>query len=57
MVTHYGPTLAKNGKIALQIEINQALYVDPETEKIIPKKAADVSSRILKCFQTIGRAV
>ncbi len=57
IVTHYGPTLAQNGNMALQIEINQELYVDPETEKIIPQKAADVSSRILKCFQTIGRAV
>ena len=57
IVTHYGPALAQNGKMALQIEINQNLYVDTETEKIIPQKAADVRSRIFKCFQSIGRGI
>jgi N-formylglutamate deformylase len=57
IVTHYGPALAKNGKMALQIEINQDLYVDPETEEIIPKKTADVRSGIFKCFQAIGSAI
>ena len=57
IVSHYGPALAANDKIALQIEINQDLYVDPETEKMIPGKAADVRSGILKCLQAIGRAL
>jgi N-formylglutamate amidohydrolase len=57
IVTHYGPALAQNGKMALQIEINQDLYVDPETEEIIPEKAADVRSGIFKCFQAIGSAI
>ncbi len=57
IVTHYGSALAQNGKMALQIEINQALYVDTETEEIIPEKAADVRSGLFKCFQAIGSAI
>ncbi len=57
IVTHYGPALAQKGKMALQIEINQDLYVDPESENIILEKAADVRSRMLKCLQAIGRAL
>ena len=57
IVTHYGASMAQNGKIALQIEINQDLYVDSETEDIIPEKAADVRKRIFKCFQAMGRAI
>ena len=56
IVTHYGPALAQNGKMALQIEINQDLYVDTETEEIIPEKAAHIRSRIFKCLQAIGKA-
>ena len=57
IVTHYGALLAANGKMALQIEINQNLYVDPETEKMIPGKTAAVRSRIFKCLQAIATAL
>ena len=57
IAAHYGRTLVANGKMALQIEINQDLYVDPLTEKIIPQKAADVRSGIFKCLEEIGRAI
>jgi N-formylglutamate deformylase len=57
IVTHYGPALAQNGKIALQIEINQDLYVDSETEKIIPEKADDVRHRMFECLQAMGKAI
>lgn len=57
IVTHYGAALAQNGKMALQIEINQNLYVDPESGKVMLQKAADVRSRIFKCFQAIGSTI
>ena len=53
IVTHYGAVLAASGKMALQIEINQNLYVDPETETVIPEKAAHVRSGILHCLSEI----
>ena len=57
IVSHYGPALWQSDKMAVQIEINQNLYMDSETEEIIPQKAVDARSRIFKCFQTIGNAV
>jgi len=57
IVTRYGPSLAARGKMALQIEINQDLYVAPETEFLIPEKVADIKSRILRCLKKIGEAI
>jgi N-formylglutamate deformylase len=57
IVRHYGPALMARGKIALQIEINQDLYLAPETETIIPEKAADIRSRMLHCLKKIGEAI
>lgn len=57
IVTRYGPSLARNGKMALQIEINQNLYVDPGRKEIVPEKAADVRSRIFKCLLAMGKAL
>lgn len=57
IVTHYGPVLAAGGKIALQIEINQNLYIDPETEEIVPEKVTDVSAGIFECFKKIGEGI
>ena len=57
ITTHYGRDLAADGKMALQIEINQDLYVDPLTEKILPQKAAAVGSVIFKCLLKIGGAI
>ncbi len=56
IVTHYGPFLAARGKMALQIEINQDLYVEAETETLIPEKVAVIKSRMLKCLEKIGEA-
>jgi len=57
IVSHYGPALMARGKIALQIEINQDLYLAPETEKVLPEKAADIRSRMLECLKEIGEAI
>ncbi len=54
---HYGPALKARGKMALQIEINQDLYLAPETEKVLPEKTADIRSRMLECLAEIGEAI
>ena len=57
IITHYGSALAAMGKMALQIEINQNLYMDPETEEIVPEKVTDVKAGILECFKKIGEGI
>jgi len=57
IVTRYGSALAQRGKMALQIEINQDLYVDPETEELVPEKVAHIRSRIFKCLKKIGESI
>ena len=54
IVTHYGRNLAAQGKIALQIEINQDLFVDPKTSTLIPEKASTIRTRIHRCIEKIG---
>jgi len=57
IVTHYGSALTARGKMALQIEINQNLYMEPETEEIIPEKVTDVRAGIFECFKKIGESI
>ncbi len=57
ITTHYGRALVERDKMALQIEINQNLYVDPLTEKIMPSRIPDVRTRIFKCLLKIGKAI
>ncbi len=57
ITTHYGHALVARGKMALQIEINQNLYVEPLTEKIMPSKIPHVRTRIFKCLLKIGKAI
>jgi len=57
IITHYGSALAARGKMALQIEINQNLYMDPETEEIVPEKVTDVRAGIFECFRKIGETI
>jgi len=57
IATHYGRTLVANGQMALQIEINQGLYVDPLTEKIMPSKVTDVRTGIFECLLKVGKAI
>ena len=46
ITTHYGPRLRKRGGFAIQIEINQDLYIEPETLCIHEGKMADIKTRI-----------
>jgi len=57
IITHYGPVLAARGRMALQIEINQNLYMEPETNEIVPEKVTDVRSGIFECFKKIGESL
>ncbi|MCG6879370.1 MAG: N-formylglutamate amidohydrolase [Deltaproteobacteria bacterium] len=57
IVAHYGPGLAAGGKMALQIEINQDLYLDPVTESVVPEKAEKVKAGIFACLKKIGKAL
>ncbi len=54
IAAHYGAILAVRGKVALQIEVNQALYVDPKTNTVIPERAARVRNKMLRCLSRIG---
>jgi N-formylglutamate amidohydrolase len=43
----------KDGQHAIQVEINRALYMDEESKKLIPEKAAALSEKLLKAVQYI----
>jgi len=55
ITTHYGRTLAETGKFAVQVEVNQDLFIEPETLKIVPEKLAAAGKRIRGCFDDIAR--
>ncbi len=57
IVTRYGPVLVARGKLALQIEINQNLYLDPETENIIIERVKSIQSGIHEVLGIIGEAL
>ena len=57
IVAHYGPGLAAGGKMALQIEINQDLYVDPATENLVPERTEKVKTKIFACLKKIGKVL
>jgi len=55
ITTHYGRTLTEMGKFAVQIEINQDLFVHPETLQLVPERLAAIRERIRRCFDDIAR--
>jgi N-formylglutamate amidohydrolase len=55
ITTHYGLDLVKKGKMAVQIEINQDLYLDPEGSEPLPDRLENVRARILRSFEEIAR--
>jgi len=57
ITTHYGRTLAERGKFAVQVEVNQDLFVEPGTVKILPEKLAASGDRIRRCFHDIARVI
>ncbi|WP_028321168.1 N-formylglutamate amidohydrolase [Desulfatiglans anilini] len=54
ITTHYGKRLVKEGRFAVQIEINQSLLLDPGTRRIDTARATDVQGRIEEAFQRIA---
>jgi N-formylglutamate amidohydrolase len=55
ITTHYGRNYTRTGKIAVQIEINQDLYLAPATVRPLPEKLEDVKARVLQSFQQIAK--
>jgi N-formylglutamate deformylase len=54
ITTHYGQKWEDTGKIAVQIEINQDLYIEPGGMKLVPEKFDTVRAMILQSFQHIS---
>lgn len=52
--THYGHKYADRGKIAVQIEINQDLYLKPGTKKIMPERLEGLKAKLLGCLDEIA---
>ncbi len=50
---HYGPAMMGRGGGALQIEINKDLYVDPDSQSVLPDRAADLRRRLRAAFQDL----
>jgi len=55
ITTHYGEELIDKGKMAVQIEINQSLYVDNVHLGLGMDKVADVSKRLGQALREIAR--
>jgi N-formylglutamate amidohydrolase len=51
---HYGPGLMRKGGFAVQIEVNQGLYIDPENRRLLPEETAEASARILKALESVA---
>ncbi len=57
IIRHYGRLFEHLGKMAIQIEINQDLYMEAGQNTIHAEKIADVSLRARKAFEAIASMV
>jgi N-formylglutamate deformylase len=57
ITAHYGRALAERGRFAVQIEVNQDLFTEPGTVRIVPEKLAAAVARIRGCFDDIARMI
>jgi len=55
ITTHYGQKNACMGKISVQIEINQDLYLEPNSSQPVAEKLEEVRIRVLQSFTEIAR--
>ena len=55
ITVHYGRKLVQQGGFALQIEMNQDLYIDPETDRCDPEKISVVAGSVRKALEEIAR--
>jgi N-formylglutamate amidohydrolase len=46
ITTHYGQPLRKSGRIAVQIEVNQDLFLASESLRILPKRLQAVKTAV-----------
>ncbi len=54
IVRHYGPKLVEQGKFAVQIEINQALFLNEKENRILSENLDRVRQKIADCLQAIA---
>lgn len=57
ITTHYGQWFEATGKITVQIEIKQDLYMAPPAMKPVPEKLYAVRDMILKSFEDIANSL
>ena len=57
ITVHYGKKLVRQGGFALQIEMNQDLYVDPETDRCDPEKTKTAAEMVESALEEIVRRV
>jgi N-formylglutamate deformylase len=57
ITTHYGLELVKKGKMSVQIEINQDLYVDKESLQLDRNRLGEISNRLQQIFRQIAREI
>jgi N-formylglutamate deformylase len=55
ITTHYGEELFSKGKMAVQIEINQSLYMDHTNPGLRMDMVSDVSRRLVQALREIAR--
>jgi N-formylglutamate deformylase len=54
ITNYYGKKFASAGKIVVQIEINQDLYMEHTPKRLSPKKLEKVKTRVLQSFKEIA---
>jgi N-formylglutamate deformylase len=52
---HYGQKLAGTGRIAVQIEINQDLYLEPGSGQLAEEKVKSIRAKVFSSFEEITR--
>jgi len=57
ITTHYGHELIERGKMTVQMEINQQLYVDDETRQLDRFRLGDAANRLQKVFREIAARI
>jgi len=57
ITTHYGRELRERGKFAVQMEINQDLFIEPGTVRILPERLSAARGRIRQCFNDVARMI
>lgn len=57
ITTHYGPGLHERGCFAVQVEINQALFMDEDLNRMIPQKLSAVREKVVKCLEAITKTL